>query len=116
MSIKLKRKIKIIFTQDEEKPIDFIYKRTISLTIIAFLLFFAAQLVLNSTLTPKGVKLEALNNEKDVLIESNREIAQETARIRSISIIKEITEETNLAPMASSQIIYISDESVLAEL
>ncbi len=117
MTIKFKRKLKRIFKKDKIETLDFLFNKTIILTICIFTLFLLSQLLLNSMLTPQGVRLERLNNEKNILIENNREIAQEIARIRSISIIQEITEEQmNLKPLAENTIIFISNESVMAEL
>lgn len=116
MITKFRRKLKTFFPQREENLLETSFGILIVLTIIIFSVFLGTHLIINSILTPKGIKLEALNEEKNFLVENNRELGQEIARIKSISIIEEITcEEMNLASNPENQIIYISNESVIAE-
>ena len=42
------------------------------LLVASFVLFVVSQLVINSILTPLGIKLEELNDEKEYLLEENR--------------------------------------------
>ncbi len=117
MTIKFKRKLKAMFPQKDEPLLDKIFNFSLKLTGFIFLIFLATHLFINSTLTPKGIKLEGLSQEKNLLIENNRELGQEIARIKSISIINEITGETmNLQSNAQNKILYISNESIIAGL
>ena len=117
MTKKLKRQLKTMFPKKEESFLDMLFNLCTKLTIIVFLVFLLTQLVVNSVLTPKGIKLEDFSQEKKLLIENNRDLGQEIARIKSISIIKEITSETmELDANAQSEIIYISNESIIAGL
>jgi hypothetical protein len=114
---KFKRQLKSIFPKKEEPLVDTILNISIKLAAVVFLVFLCAHLIINSALTPKGIKLEELSQEKNLLIENNRELGQEIARIRSISIIEEITGETlNLEANAHDKILYISNESIIAGL
>jgi hypothetical protein len=117
MNIKFRRKLKTMFPKKEENFLDTSFNLFVILTIVILSIFLATHLVINAMLTPKGIKLEALNTEKNLLVENNRELSQEIARIKSISIIEEITsEEMNLASNTENHTIYISNESVIAEL
>lgn len=117
MTQKFKRKLKTVFPEKNDSPLDFLVAICIKLTITTFIIFVATNIFTNFLLTPKGIKLENLSQEKNVLVENNRALGQEIARIKSISIIKEITGEAiNLNSSASEKIIYISNESIIAGL
>jgi magnesium-transporting ATPase (P-type) len=55
------------------------------LLVASFVLFVVSQLVINSILTPLGIKLEELNDEKEYLLEENRVISEEIAKNSSLS-------------------------------
>ena len=54
------------------------------LLVASFVLFVVSQLVINSILTPLGIKLEELNDEKEYLLEENRVISEEIAKNSSL--------------------------------
>jgi hypothetical protein len=117
MTQKVKRKLKTMFPEKNESLLDSVQGLCFAITIVVIIIFVVTHLVINFALTPKGIELENLSREKDFLLENNRELGQEIARIKSISIIKEITGETmSLDPDAGSLIIYISNESIVAGL
>ena len=117
MNNKFKRKLKSIFPKKEESAVDTVFSISIKLAAMVFLFFLCAHLIINSALTPKGIKLEELSQEKNLLIENNRELGQEIARIKSISIIQEITGEAlSLEANSQDKILYISNESIIAGL
>ena len=117
MTKKFRRQLKTMFPKREESFLDMILNLSTKLTVIVVLVFLMTQLVINSVLTPKGIQLENLSQEKTVLIETNRELGQEIARIKSISIIKEITSEAmNLEANAQNNIVYLSNQSIIAGL
>ncbi len=117
MTQKVRRKLKTMFPEKNESLIDSLYGLSFAVTIIVMIIFVITHLVINFVLTPKGIELENLSAEKNFLVEQNRELGQEIARIKSISIIKEITGETmSLDANAQSEIIYISNESIVAGL
>ena len=117
MTQKVKRKLKTMFPERNESLLDSFQSLCFAMTIIVTTIFVITHLVINFVLTPKGIELEDLSREKNYLVENNRELGQEIARIKSISIIKEITGETmSLEPDANSKIIYISNESIVAGL
>ncbi|GEM_PF-3339210 len=114
---KYHRKLKTLFPVREERLIDSLFHRGLVGAIILFVLFLGVQLALNALLVPKGVELEKLNNEKRTLIEDNRNISQEIARIKSVSIIREIAgEEIDLEYRAEKAQIRVANESIIAEL
>ena len=117
MTQKFKRKLKTMFPEKEESTVDSFLSFFIKLTFIVFILFIGTNIFVNFLLTPKGVQLENLSQEKNLLLEQNRDLDQEIARIKSINIVKEITNESmNLNSSASEKIIYVSDESIIAGL
>ena len=114
---KYQRKLKRLFPVKEQKLLEFLFQKTFVTTIVVFVLFLLVQLILNATLVPKGVELEKFNNEKRTLIEDNRNTSQEIARIKSVSITREITEqEIDLEYKAEKKRIQISNDSIIAEL
>jgi hypothetical protein len=117
MTRKLKRQLKKVFSKREESFLDTLVNLSTKATFVVIIVFLGTQLFINSVLTPKGILLEDLSQEKTLLIETNRELGQEIARIRSISIIKEITSETmKLKASTENEVIYISNESIIAGL
>ena len=63
------------------------------LLIASFILFVVSQLVINSILTPLGIKLEELNDEKEYLLEENRVISEEIAKNSSLKVIENLSEK-----------------------
>ncbi len=117
MTKKIRRKFKSMFFKKEESFLDSSFNLCVKLTAIVLILFLSTHLIINSILTPKGIKLEDFSQEKNSLVENNRELGQEIARIKSISIIKEITSESmQLESNAQNEIIYITNESIIAGL
>lgn len=83
---------------------------------VALVVFVISQLVINSILSPLGIKLQSLNTEKESLIEENREMENEVAKLSSIKVIQTLTaEKLNISQNDSKQIIYVSDNDVIAE-
>ncbi len=112
---RLRRKLKTVFPKKEESLVDSCQGLCIATTIIVTVVFVTIQLVINFVLTPKGIELEDLSREKNLLVENNRELEQEIARIKSISIIKEITGETmSLSSDPENEIIHITKDSIVA--
>lgn len=121
MITKARRKLKNLFDRHSrdkslEGSID-IVKGLSLLTFLSLAVFLAVQLFTNAQLTPLGVKLESLNQEKNALLEDNRELEQEIAQIKSISVTKELTsEKMDLKEKAKNTVVYVTDESLLAGL
>ncbi len=112
---KIRRRLKNIFPKKEESFSDSFQGLCIATTVIVTIVFVTTQLVINFVLTPKGIELEDLSREKNLLVENNRELEQEIARIKSISIIKEVTEETmGLSSNPENEIIHITKDSIVA--
>ena len=117
MTQRFRRKLKTMFPEKRESTLDSLQKKCFALTIAITVVFVITHLVINFVLTPKGIELEDLSREKEYLVENNRELSQDIARIKSISIIKEVTGETmSLQPDAQSKILHISNESIVAGL
>lgn len=111
-----KRKLKKFFAKkDNNCYLNSFFRITIFTTIIIFTITLSTQIYLNYKLTPKGKQLEILNQEKNNLIENNREKSQEIAKIKSINIVEKITEaQLGLTENPDNKQILVSNESVLA--
>ena len=85
------------------------------LLIASFVLFVVSQLVINSILTPLGIKLEELNDEKEYLLEDNRVISEEIAKNSSLKVIENLSEKKlNLSKNINQTFIYIQDSRLVA--
>ena len=85
------------------------------LLIASFILFVVSQLVINSILTPLGIKLEELNDEKEYLLEENRVISEEIAKNSSLKVIENLSEKKlNLSKNINQTFIYIQDSRLVA--
>lgn len=83
--------------------------------IMTLLIFGVSQLVINSLLTPLGVKLQALNTEKEHLLEENREISEMVAKNSSIKVIESLSEKKlNLSQEKQQTVVYIEDTTLVA--
>ncbi len=85
------------------------------LLIASFVFFVVSQLVINSILTPLGIKLEELNDEKEYLLEDNRVISEEIAKNSSLKVIENLSEKKlNLSKNINQTFIYIQDSRLVA--
>jgi len=85
------------------------------IAIISTVVFCVTQLSINADLNPKGAKLEALNREKNLLIEDNRQLEKEIADAESLPVIIDIAQtKLNLQENGSKQVIHISDSRIVA--
>lgn len=85
------------------------------LLVASFVLFVVSQLVINSILTPLGIKLEELNDEKEYLLEENRVISEEIAKNSSLKVIENLSEKKlNLSKNINQTFIYIQDSRLVA--
>lgn len=83
--------------------------------ISTLILFGISQLIINSLLTPLGVKLQSLNTEKDHLLEENREISEMIAKNSSIKVIESLSEKKlNLSQGKQQTVVYIEDTTLVA--
>ena len=86
-----------------------------TLVLVVFFLFILTQLVVNSILTPLGIQLEALNKEKEYLLEENRAISEEIAKNSSLRVIENLSEKKlNLSQQKVQNYIYIEDSRLVA--
>lgn len=91
-------------------------KLPVTIVSISLVLFAMSQLVINSILSPLGIELESLNTEKEVLVEENREMENQIAKLGSIKVIETLTEEKlNISKNKDQEIIYVSDTDIIAE-
>ncbi len=85
--------------------------------LVSLLLFGVSQLVMNSVLTPLGVKLQALNTEKEHLIEENRSISEEIAKNSSIKVIENLSEKKlDITQEKQQTVVYIEDTTLVANM
>jgi len=91
-------------------------KLPVTILSISLVLFAMSQLVINSILSPLGIELQRLNIEKEALIEENREMENQVAKLGSIKVVETLTEKRlNISKVENQDIIYISDTGVIAE-
>ena len=85
------------------------------IAIFSLVSFALSQLIVNSILTPLGVKLQQLNTEKEHLLEENRNISEDLAKSGSIKVIEQLSEKKlKLAQDVEQTFIYIQDPSLVA--
>lgn len=88
---------------------------TATLALISTVVFCITQLSINADLNPKGVKLESLNEEKNLLIEDNRQMEKDIADSESIPVITDIAQtKLNLKDNPDQKTIFISDPGIIA--
>ena len=87
----------------------------IKIFLMTLLIFGVSQLVVNSVLTPLGVKLQTLNTEKEHLVEENRQISEEIAKNSSIKVIENLSDKKlNLTQEKQQTVVYIEDTTLVA--
>lgn len=91
-------------------------KNIFAITLLAsFIILVLSQLIVNSILTPLGSRLEALNTEKEHLLEENREMSEEVAKSSSLKVIENLSEKKlNLSVIKAQTYIYIQDSTLVA--
>lgn len=113
MSEKNRRKFKQQLTRSSSRSTGSIALKFFALTLFVFL---AVQIGINAILSPMGVKLEAFNDEKVLLLEENRTLEQSLANMKSIKALNHLSaEKLNLQQTKSNQLVYINDISLRAE-
>jgi hypothetical protein len=89
---------------------------TVKIFILSTFIFFVAQLIVNSNLSPLGTQLQRLNSEKEYLVEVNENIHEELAKLDSIVVVKELAQKKlNFDKRDPKSTIYLQIENVLAE-
>lgn len=86
------------------------------LFVLSFILFLSSQLLTNAILSPLGHELQALNTEKNLLIEDNRSLEQEIAKDSSLTIIEAYSKvQFKITEDSKYQSIFVSDKSLQAQ-
>jgi hypothetical protein len=89
---------------------------TIKFFILSTAIFFGAQFVINSRLSPLGTQLQQLNTEKEYLVEINENINEELAKLDSIVVVKQLAQKKlEFDRHNPKSTIYLQYENVLAE-
>jgi len=84
--------------------------------LITTVIFFVAQLFVNSNLSPLGTQLQSLNSEKEYLVEVNNNINEQLAKLNSIVVVKELAQkQLNFDKGSAQSTLYIQTDNVLAE-
>lgn len=84
--------------------------------LLSTIVFFVAQLIVNSNLSPLGTQLQQLNSEKEYLVELNQNIREKLAKLDSIVVVKELAKKKlNFDKQDVQSTIYIRQDSLLAE-
>ncbi len=113
-----KRKIKQILCRKNEQGGISVNFKLISqvLFMISFILFLSSQLLTNAILSPLGHELQAMNTEKNLLLEDNRSLEQEIAKDSSLTIIKAYSKvQFEIKEDSSYKSIFVTDKSLHAE-
>lgn len=91
-------------------------KLPVTIFSISLIIFAMSQLVINSILSPLGIELQSLNTEKEFLIEENRDMENQIAKLGSIKVVETLTSKRlSISKNKDQEIIYISDTDVIAE-
>lgn len=86
-----------------------------SILVVVLLAFCVIQLLVVSTLSPRGKDLKWLDYEKEILVEENRVLEQELAEYSSLTMIK-ARAEGQLDMDRAKKVIYLSAPSASAEI
>lgn len=112
----IRRKMKNSVEQSSKKG------KKVSLSKVAFFSlvisissFFLVHLVVSSVLDPRGKELRMLDNQKENLIEENRILEQEIAKLSSLSVVVGRAEK-ELGMDRADDVIYISAPSASANM
>jgi cell division protein FtsB len=81
---------------------------------VVLVIFCFVQLLVASTLSPRGKELKRLDSEKEILLEENRKLEQEIAEYSSLNLIKNRA-ETQLDMKRAEEVIYVNDQETTAE-
>lgn len=77
--------------------------------------FVVTQLATNAILTPKGIQLERLNTEKNLLLEENRSLEERIAKDNSFVMIKTYSEKKfDLKEVPAKDTVYVTADSIQA--
>jgi len=110
----LKRGIKNYIVNRSEKKFS-VTTFSALIALISTIVFCITQLSINASLNPKGIKLESLNQEKNLLIEDNRQLEKQIADAESLPVITNIAQtKLNLKDNPNQSTIYISDPGIVA--
>lgn len=85
------------------------------LLIVSILSFCVVHLVVSSILDPRGKELRMLDNQKNQLIEENRVLEQEIAKLSSLSVV-EGRAEKDLGMNEATKVVYINTPSASAKM
>jgi cell division protein FtsB len=85
------------------------------LLILSIVSFCTVHLVVSSVLDPRGKELRMLNSQKDQLVEENRVLQQEIAKMSSLSVVTGRAEK-ELGMEKADDVIYINTPSVSANM
>lgn len=114
---KYKRILRKLFAKKEGKRISVSFSTATKVFLfVAILAFLSTQLITNAILSPLGHELQALNSEKNLLVEDNRVLEQEIAIDTSLTIIKVYSEnQFEISADAEHDSIYVTDTTVQAQ-
>lgn len=106
MNSKVRRKFRKIFEKKTSLKKSNIF---LFIFIISLAVFCSTQLFINSKLSPLGKQLQSLNNEKDLLLQENRELEKDLANSQSITVVEQMTNKKfKLTQTKTNQLIYVT--------
>jgi cell division protein FtsB len=112
----IRRKMKNNLTVDNKRGINIsLGKFSFLFLVFSILSFCLVHLVVSSLLDPRGKELRILESQKDQLVEENRVLQQEIAKLGSLSVVVGRAEK-DLGMKKANDVIYISTPSVSANI
>lgn len=106
MKEKIKRKLKHSFRLNNNQNLN---KLPLIMFILSLTLFIFSVVYTNSILSTKGIQLQSLNTEKNLLLQENRELENDLANAQSITVVQNLTHKKyKLSPTKTSQLVYIT--------
>ncbi|MFH1547267.1 MAG: hypothetical protein ABIC57_02165 [bacterium] len=111
----IKRKMKNNLGSQKRPSSVSLMKFSLSLILFSAFSFCLVHLVVSSILEPRGKELRTLEAQKDQLIEENRVLQQEIAKLSSLSVVVGRAEK-DLGMNKANDVIYISTPSASANI
>lgn len=112
----IRRKMKNNLDTNKKKTFEVSLGRfSMVLVVLSVLSFFLVHLVVSSILEPRGKELRILESQKDQLVEENRVLEQEIAKLSSLSVVIGRAEK-DLGMEEANDVIYISTPSASANI
>lgn len=112
----IRRKMKNSIESKQKRDRNFsLSKFSFLLLVTSIIAFCLVHLIVSSLLDPRGKELRMLNNQKDQLVEENRVLQQQIAKLSSLSVVVGRAEK-ELGMKKADDVIYINAPSASANM